>query len=178
MNARLSLILCMTLLVFACEHAVQKSVEPEIEDKSTELASNKTTDEASVQAYGTDQNGTAGISALDDPESLLATKIIYFDYDNSDIKPEYQEIVKAHAGYLAVNPNTSVTLEGHADERGSREYNLALGERRAQSIERRLTLLGASAEQIRVVSYGEERPVIEEHDDSAWSQNRRVEIIY
>jgi peptidoglycan-associated lipoprotein len=79
---------------------------------------------------------------------------------------------------MAANPNVVVTLEGHADERGSREYNLALGERRAESVRRQMAILGASGSQFRVVSYGEERPAIDGHDEYAWSQNRRVEIIY
>ena len=82
------------------------------------------------------------------------------------------------AMYLSQNRGTTVTLEGHADERGSREYNLALGERRAQSIKQQMLLLGASAGQIRLVSYGEERPAVDGHDDYSWQQNRRVEILY
>jgi peptidoglycan-associated lipoprotein len=118
------------------------------------------------------------MSSLDDPQSLLAVRIIYFEYDSSDIKSEDRATIEAHAAYLVANPNTNVTLEGHADERGSREYNLALGERRAQTVKRQMTLLGASPNQISTVSYGEERPAIEGHDDYSWSQNRRVEIIY
>jgi peptidoglycan-associated lipoprotein len=86
--------------------------------------------------------------------------------------------VDAHATYLASHPGTTITLEGHADERGSREYNLALGERRALALRRQLVLLGATAGQIRTVSYGEERPVAEGHDEQSYSLNRRAEILY
>lgn len=117
-------------------------------------------------------------SPLDDPESPLSTRVIYFDFDSSEIRSEFQEAIQAHAQYLGANPDTVVTLEGHADERGSREYNLALGERRANAVRRQLVLLGASAGQIRTVSYGEERPVADGHDERAWALNRRVEIVY
>jgi peptidoglycan-associated lipoprotein len=95
---------------------------------------------------------------LDDPNSLLANRVIYFDFDKSDIKSEFTDTVRAHAEYLANNPDVNITLEGHCDERGTREYNIALGERRANAVKRMLTLQGVSASQIRTVSYGEERP--------------------
>ena len=131
-----------------------------------------------AQAHGTGTNDQAGKSALDDPNSPLATRVIYFEYDSSEVLPQYRKVVEAHAAYLASNPNTIITLEGHADERGSREYNLALGERRAQTVKSQMTLLGAKDGQIRTVSYGEERPALEGHDENAWSKNRRVEIRY
>ncbi|MGH8582540.1 MAG: peptidoglycan-associated lipoprotein Pal [Gammaproteobacteria bacterium] len=105
-------------------------------------------------------------------------RVIYFDYDSDAIRPAYRKIVEAHAAYMAAHPDAVITLEGHADERGSREYNLALGERRAQAVREQLTLLGGSAAQVRTVSYGEERPANEGHDEQAYAMNRRVEIIY
>jgi peptidoglycan-associated lipoprotein len=115
---------------------------------------------------------------LDDPDSLLAKRVVYFDFDKSDIKGDFRDLIQAHAEYLASHANVSVTLEGHTDERGTREYNIALGERRANAVQRMLTLQGASASQIRVVSYGEERPAALGHDEDAWSLNRRAEFIY
>jgi peptidoglycan-associated lipoprotein len=115
---------------------------------------------------------------LDDPNSLLAKRVIYFDFDKSDIKDEFRDILQAHAEYLASHPNVHVTLEGHCDERGTREYNIALGERRAKAVKRMLTLQGVAASQIETVSYGEERPAALGHDESAWALNRRVEFIY
>ena len=115
---------------------------------------------------------------LDDPNSLLAKRVVYFDFDKSDIKGDFRDVIQAHAEYLASHPDVSVTLEGHADERGTREYNIALGERRANAVQKMLTLQGASASQIRVVSYGEERPAALGHDEDAWSLNRRAEFIY
>jgi len=115
---------------------------------------------------------------LDDPASLLSNRTVYFEYDSADITGPDRPVIEAHGRYLADNPSASVTLEGHADERGSREYNLALGEGRANAVRQLMTLLGASGSQIRGVSYGEERPAVEGHDESSWSRNRRVEIIY
>jgi peptidoglycan-associated lipoprotein len=104
--------------------------------------------------------------------------VVYFDLDRSDVRPEDRPVVEAHAGYLAASPSTSVILEGHADERGSREYNLALGERRAISVRQLMTVLGVSNDQIQVVSFGEEKPAVEGYDESAWALNRRVEFTY
>lgn len=109
---------------------------------------------------------------------LLATKLVYFDFDSSEIKGTGTDVVAAHAKYLAGHPNTRVRLEGHTDERGSREYNIGLGERRAQSVRRALLLQGAADAQISTVSYGEERPAAPGHDEAAWAKNRRVEIVY
>jgi len=176
MKIRTLLILFFTAFLFACESKQVKDEEVTVEDQGTELGD---TDESSTaQAYGTEQDASSKISPLDDPSSPLSVRIIYFEYNSSDIRSEYRPAIEAHASYLAANPSVIITLEGHADERGSREYNLALGERRAQSVKRQMVLLGASAGQIRQVSYGEERPAVDAHDESSWQQNRRVEIIY
>lgn len=174
MNNKFIIILLFTAFLFACESTPEKADDAvAVEDQGTSLD-----DAAEAQTYGTEEDDRSGMSSLDDPQSLLAVRIIYFEYDSSDIKSEDRATVEAHAAYLVANPNTNMTLEGHADERGSREYNLALGERRAHTVKRQMTLLGASPNQIRTVSYGEERPAIDDHDDYSWSQNRRVEIIY
>lgn len=109
---------------------------------------------------------------------VLAKRLIYFDFDSSEIKGEGTDIVGAHAKYLASNPTARVRLEGHTDDRGSREYNIGLGERRAQSVRRALLLQGATEAQISTVSYGAERPAVAGHDEAAWAKNRRVEIVY
>ncbi len=120
----------------------------------------------------------ATVDPLNDPSSLLSKRVIYFDFDKSDIKDEFRDIINAHAEYLATNQGVNITIEGHTDERGTREYNIALGERRANAVKRMLTLQGVSASQIRVISYGEERPAALGHDESAWSLNRRAIIDY
>lgn len=116
--------------------------------------------------------------ALRDPQSILAQRVFYFDFNSSELSAMDQEALSAHARLLSQNPDMAVVLEGHADERGSREYNLALGERRAKAIERILTLQGVGPEQIQVISFGEERPVALGHDEEAWRLNRRVELLY
>lgn len=118
-----------------------------------------------------------------DPASLdripcLRQRVVYFDLDRSDVRSEGAEILACHARYLSNRPNARVTLEGHADERGSREYNLGLGERRGNGVRDALTSSGASSSQLTVVSYGEERPTCTSSDESCWQQNRRVEIVY
>ncbi len=179
MNTKSMIVLIFTAFLFACESTPEKADDAvAVEDQGTNLSD--ATDDASSEArtYGTEDDERSGIISLDDPQGPLSVRIIYFEFDSSDIQSEYRETVEAHAAYLVANPNTIVTLEGHADERGSREYNLALGERRAQTVKRQMTLLSASPDQIRTVSYGEERPAIDDHDDYSWSQNRRVEILY
>jgi len=124
-------------------------------------------------------NASGGDNEVAGPQAgLLAKRTVYFDFDSSEIKGEGTDIVAAHAKYLAANPATRVRLEGHTDERGSREYNIGLGERRAQSVRRALLLQGAVDAQISTVSYGEERPAVPGHDEAAWAKNRRVEIVY
>ena|SRR5579863_3087801 len=136
---------------------------------------------AGAQAGGS-LSANAGRGADDEipgPQAgLLATRVVYFDFDSSEIKGAGTDVVAAHAKFLAANPAARVRIEGHTDERGSREYNIGLGERRAQSVRRALLLQGAADAQISTVSYGEERPAVPGHDEAAWAKNRRVEIIY
>ena len=105
-------------------------------------------------------------------------RTIYFDFDKDTIRPEFESVLLQHAEYLRANPDTSVVLQGHGDERGTREYNLGLGERRAQSVERFLSIQGVSASQLEIVSYGEERPAVDGHSEEAYAQNRRVIFDY
>jgi peptidoglycan-associated lipoprotein len=108
----------------------------------------------------------------------LARKVIYFDFDKSEIKPEYADIVTTAAHNLSANPRLKMKLEGNTDNRGTREYNIGLGERRAQAVRRALMLQGVAESQVTTVSFGAERPAAEGDDESAWSKNRRVEVVY
>ncbi len=119
--------------------------------------------------------GDAAARAL---AELQSKRVIYFDFDSAEIRDDSQTIVAAHARYLASNPAVRVRLEGHADERGSREYNIGLGERRGQTVRRALLLQGVAEVQLSTVSYGEERPAAAGSDEQAYSLNRRVEIVY
>lgn len=141
-----------------------------------------------AQSDASDRDGSmADLDAMDDggmddgeffgDESAM-TMIIYFDFDQSELRPEYADVLARHASGLSNNSRTSVRLEGHADERGSREYNIGLGERRSQSVRRMLLIQGASSDQIATVSFGEERPAAFGSDEDSWQQNRRVEIKY
>ena len=127
----------------------------------------------------TNQNngGRYTVESLD-TDSCLRQRVVYFDFDRSEIKPEFQAQIACHAAYLRQFPGARVTLEGNADERGTREYNLGLGERRGNAVSSALGSAGASSSQLNVVSYGEERPTCKEHNEGCWQKNRRVEIVY
>lgn len=137
---------------------------------------------AGATGSGANDANAAGANAEDSaagPQGgLLTTRIVYFEFDSSEIRGAGVELVAAHARYLAANPGTRVRLEGHTDERGSREYNIGLGERRAQAVRHALMLQGTLDGQLSTVSYGEERPAALGHDEEAWAKNRRVEIVY
>jgi peptidoglycan-associated lipoprotein len=144
--------------------------------------SNKQTDSAGAQGAGNGPNA-GGVNLADEEvagpqDGMLLKRTIYFDFDSAEIRGEGMEIVAAHAKYLASHGPARVRLEGNTDERGSREYNIGLGERRAQAVARALRLQGAANVQLSTVSYGEERPAVPGHDESAWAKDRRVEIVY
>lgn len=132
---------------------------------------------------GAGAGGGISVSALDaaaaaERERLMGQLVVYFDYDQAEIRPEFNGLLQAHGQYLAQNSSVQLRLEGHADERGSREYNIGLGERRAQAVRRVLMLQGASGSQLTTVSYGEERPAQSGSDEASWRLNRRVELSY
>ena len=176
---KLIVILMAAVLVSACGSRETKTDDAQsraqVEDRSSGTSGRE---ESSVQTHGLEPDRNLSPEALNDPNSPVAVRVIYFDYDSANIRADFGDIVAAHAALLAANPSISVTLEGHADERGSREYNLALGERRALAVRRQLVLLGASAAQVRAVSYGEERPAVDAHDEESYALNRRVELVY
>ncbi len=180
----LLLLLTTALVLTACSSNKNRSdatrSSATVEDRTSTSESNAGAlgDEDLVTTQGLNAQEALTPAALNDPDSPLAVRVIYFDYDSANIRSDFADTVASHAALLASNPSVSVTLEGHADERGSREYNLALGERRALAVLRQLVLLGASAGQINTVSYGEERPAVDGHDDQAYGLNRRVELVY
>jgi peptidoglycan-associated lipoprotein len=162
--------LALVALLAGCSTVAKKNGAAAVEDRS-------------LGADGVETSGVAGTTSyagasLTDPNSPLSRRVIYFDYNSDSIQPQDQDLIAAHASYLAAHPQQMVTLEGNTDERGSREYNIGLGDRRAESVKRALELQGVAAQQITVVSYGEEKPAAEGHDEAAWRLNRRVEIVY
>ncbi len=120
----------------------------------------------------------SGANALRDPNSPLSRRSVYFDFDSFSVKDEYRPLIEAHARYLAGNGAARMTIQGNADERGSREYNIALGQKRADAVKRMMEVLGARDSQIETVSFGKEKPKAIGHDESAWAQNRRDDIVY
>jgi len=118
------------------------------------------------------------VNPLTDPSNILSKRSVFYAFDKFNVEDQFQPMLKAHAGYLSQRPGASVVIEGNCDERGSREYNLALGQRRADGVRKMMVLLGASEKQIDTVSFGEEKPKAAGHDESSWSQNRRSDIVY
>lgn len=161
----------------------------------------ETTEQAELESSGTTGSSTSGISTAgtgadssltSEAESSdsssgqmsvadkakMSSTIFYFDFDKASLKTVNYEALKNHAAYLAQNPNAKIRVEGHADERGTREYNIALGERRGKAVHKFLSSAGADSRQMEVISYGEERPAAVGHTESAWVKNRRVELVY
>ena len=169
---RLSLVLTAAATLAACSSAPARPSNAGLNTTSGGNLGARTTGIIAEDADGleVDPNSVAGRAPTE--------RIIFFDFDTSEVRSEYIDIIVQHGRFLAQNPNGRVRLEGHTDERGSREYNIALGERRAQSIARMLQLQGVSSAQARNISYGEELPADENHTPDAWAKNRRVQIIY
>ncbi|HTQ00534.1 MAG TPA: peptidoglycan-associated lipoprotein Pal [Casimicrobiaceae bacterium] len=158
----------------------QTTSQAPVEDKSGEASS------AGMQS-GTTTSGTqsgavsgtqTGTNPLKDPNNILSKRSVYFEFDSFVVADQYKPIIEAHAKYLAANKNAKVTLQGHADERGSREYNIALGQKRADAVKRMMQLMGVQEMVVETVSFGKEKPRNLGHDEAAWAENRRVDIVY
>lgn len=132
----------------------------------------------STSPLGSNAGGQGGAMDANAGGPQGTGKVIYFDFDKSEIKPEFADTVSAHAHFLTAHPNAKLKLEGNTDERGTREYNIGLGERRAQAVRRAMMLQGVAESQLTTVSFGSERPAVEGDDEAAWSKNRRVELVY
>jgi peptidoglycan-associated lipoprotein len=163
-------------------HAVaapSSEVKPLADGKPSATADAKSGGPAAQDGSGLPQPDAApSWGDLKNPESPLSKRRLLFDYDSATIRDEYRPVLEAHAKFMTANKDAKVILQGHADERGSREYNLALGQRRAESVFKAMTLLGVPEAQMEAVSLGEEKPIAEGHDEAAWQQNRRTEILY
>ncbi|WP_394809137.1 peptidoglycan-associated lipoprotein Pal [Nitrosomonas sp.] len=161
----------LIVLLSAC---ASQTTQPEVED----LTAGAGAGSGSSDLTGAGSGKPSYFSQLQDPNSILSKRSVYYDYDSYSVKNEYRELVLSHAKFLRDNASASVILQGNTDDRGSREYNLALGQRRADSVRNMMTLAGARDEQIESVSLGEEKPRALGHSESAWSQNRRTDILY
>jgi peptidoglycan-associated lipoprotein len=168
---KLILAMAIALSLAACKTAPKAEPEAQPEPEAPTTTGVDTRGAPDARDYTDSRN-------FDNPESLLSKRVIYFDFDKSTVRPEFRGIVSAHAAYAASHGTARITLEGHADERGTREYNLGLGERRGNAVSGLMSAQGAMGNQISVVSYGEERPTCRVSDEECWSLNRRVEIVY
>jgi peptidoglycan-associated lipoprotein len=127
---------------------------------------------------GTPTGGATAVNPLKDPNNILSKRSVYFDYDQFVVKDEYRPLIDAHAKYLQANRNARAIVQGNTDERGTREYNIALGQKRADAVKKLMMLLGASEAQIETVSFGKEKPRREGHDETSWAENRRADIVH
>jgi len=156
-------------------------LDPQIQDSTATTSSGSGVGDG-AQGQGAGQSSVAPVQVNPSDKDMAGPsgvgKVIYFDYDSFVVKPEFQSLVDQHARFLQANRGRSVVLEGNTDERGSREYNLALGQKRAEAVRRALTLVGASDSQIEAVSFGEEKPAVSGSTEDAYAQNRRVELRY
>lgn len=159
-------------LLTACASQT-KQPEADVEDRSRAV-----TEQRERESVRTDDAATPTLNPLTDPNNILSRRSIYFDFDSYIVKDEFRSLVAAHAKYLRDNANGRLLLQGNADERGSREYNLALGQRRADAVKYALTLSGAKEAQVEAVSLGEEKPRATGHDEASWAENRRVDLRY
>jgi peptidoglycan-associated lipoprotein len=170
MKHHLVVVLIAVVALAACG---KKVARPDVENQG---AGHQEQTETTTSGVGVDGGVANALDPFEDPQSPLSKRVIYFEYDSTEVQDV--DAVNAHAQYLADNPGAIVRLEGHADERGTREYNVALAEERGLAIKRLMAFQQLQTEQISVVGFGEERPVAFGHDDKSWQLNRRVEIIY
>ena len=170
----------LAVLLSACASGVKLNDVP-VEDKSGSAVGN--TSELKSAANSNEAKSSVAPVNTVSSDNLAAGpsgvgKVVYFDYDSFVVKAEFQNAIEAHAQFLKANPKAKVSLEGHTDERGGREYNLALGQKRSDAVRQSLSLLGVSAAQVESVSFGEEKPAAQGGDESAFSKNRRAEFFY
>jgi peptidoglycan-associated lipoprotein len=172
---KISVYLSVAILLALAGCSGKNAVKPAAGSGNTPVsASSSGADDGSARGVGGGSSGSAGDAGATAP----ANRIIYFDFDSSEIRPEFTAVVTEHARQLSRNASVHVRLEGHTDERGSREYNIGLGERRAQAVRRALLLQGVAETQVATVSYGEERPAQAGSSEEVWAKNRRVELVY
>ena len=173
---RLSIAFTIAALMAGCSSGVKLDDVP-VEDKGA-----TSTTGGGAGAGGAGQSGVAPVdlsqSSRDVGGPVGVARIIYFDFDSYSIKPEFQSLIEAHSRFLKANPNRKVVIEGHTDERGGREYNLALGQRRSEAVRRSMGLLGVTDNQVEAVSFGKEKPAVQGSDEAAMAQNRRAEVSY
>ena len=175
---RLLIALTVLALVVGCRSTPKEQEGAKVEDRKPVATTPTTPPTTPPPSTAGVQTQPTGVNPLKDPNNILSKRSVYFDYDQYVVKDEFRPIVTSHAKYLSSNQGRRITIQGNTDERGSREYNLALGQRRAESVKRAMTVLGVGDGRIETISYGEEKPVATGKDESAWAQNRRADIKY
>ncbi|HET9581053.1 MAG TPA: peptidoglycan-associated lipoprotein Pal [Usitatibacter sp.] len=173
---RLAICLVAAALAAGCASS-EKKPEPPVSDRSTATTPQAPTTPPTSQTTPRATESLSG-NPLKDPNNILSKRSIYFDFDSNAVKDEYRNLIQAHARYLNDHRDTRIRIEGNCDERGSREYNLALGQRRAEAVKKVMTVLGVQDGRIETVSFGEEKPVANGHDEDSWAKNRRADIKY
>ncbi|GGC71109.1 peptidoglycan-associated lipoprotein Pal [Undibacterium terreum] len=168
----LALLVSSALLLAACSTPVKLEDKPAVEDKSA-TTTPKPADTRQVSTVD-----TGSVDPLNDPKGILAKRSVYFDFDSYIVKDEFKPVVEAHAKYLVANKGRKVLIQGNTDERGGREYNLALGQKRAEAVRKSLALLGVPEGQMEAVSLGKEKPKATGSDEASWAENRRSDIVY
>jgi peptidoglycan-associated lipoprotein len=171
----LAIMLTGALLVTACSSPVKLDDKAGVEDRS---GSGTTGQAADPRSVGTVNATRSGLDPLNDPQGVLAKRSIYFDLDSYTIKDEFKPVLENHARFLNANKSRQIVIQGNTDERGGREYNLALGQKRAEAVRRAMTLLGVQESQMEAVSFGKEKPKALGSDEAAWAENRRADIAY
>lgn len=176
---RVLLVLAASAILAACSSTPTKEQDgAAVEDRSGATAQQKPPAQSTgPTTVPLEPKGVSG-NPLKDPSNILSKRSVYFELDSNVVKDEFKPLVSAHARYLQQNSKQKITIQGNADERGSREYNLALGQRRADAVKQAMQLLGARNEQIETVSFGEEKPRATGHDEKSWAENRRADIAY
>ena len=181
MIKRISSAIAVAVLIAGCSSGVDLENVP-VEDKAGAPLSTTTDGSNGANSGNTAQSGVAGVdlsqSGREGAGPVGVSRILYFDYDSYIIKPDYQSLIESHARFIKASPARKVMLEGHTDDRGGREYNLALGQKRAEAVSRALGLLGVPSAQIEAVSFGKEKPAVPGNNENAYAQNRRVELSY
>jgi peptidoglycan-associated lipoprotein len=168
----------LTILLAGCQTTPKTEEQgAPVEERTPAAGAGASTAGTTGSAVSGTQTGAQG-NPLKDPRSPLSKRSVYFDFDSYVVKDEYKPLIEAHAKYLQANRGAKMTIQGNADERGSREYNIALGQRRADTVKRMMLLFGATDVQIETVSFGKEKPKNEGHEESAWAENRRDDIVY
>ena len=169
-------------LLGACSTVKLNDKAAPVEDRNTSApapASAPSSASGATKSGGdTSATRSAAVDPLNDPSNILYKRSVYFDYDQYTVKEEYRALVEAHGKFLAANPDRKVTIQGNTDERGGSEYNLALGQKRAEAVRRAMVLAGARDSQLEAVSFGKEKPKSTGSDEAAWAENRRADIAY